>query len=84
MNEDLSTFHDEFCVYQVYNDTSSELILHTTTKRCVFRSISSLEGAVKNLIGKIKKLSSVTSTEPEELSASVLIMTKPAEEGKYL
>ncbi|CAG2218286.1 unnamed protein product [Mytilus edulis] len=63
-----------------YYETSSKLTIHTTVQRCVFRSYSTLEVAVKNLIGKIINVASIKSTEPEELSASVLIMTKPEDE----
>ncbi|CAG2229900.1 unnamed protein product [Mytilus edulis] len=83
INDNLCSFHDEFSVDYVYSETSSKLIIHTTVQRCVFRSYSTLEVAVKNLIGKIINVASIKSTEPEELSASVLIMTKPEDEESF-
>lgn len=86
IQDNLSSFHDAFSIDYVYDDTSSILIIHTTTQRVVFRSYSSIEVAVKNLIGKIMNVSNIKSTEPDELSASVLIMNKPEQEekGKHL
>ncbi|XP_071122060.1 uncharacterized protein [Mytilus edulis] len=75
-----NAFHDEFSIEFVYNE-SSRLIIHTTAQRCVFRSYSSLEVAVKNLLANILNVSTIKSTEPAELSASALIMTKPEEES---
>ncbi|XP_071123551.1 reticulocyte-binding protein 2-like [Mytilus edulis] len=83
INDNLYSFHDEFSVDYVYSETSSKLIIHTTANRCVFRSYSTLEVAVKNFIGKIINVSSIKSTEPEELSASVLIMTRPEDEESF-
>ncbi|CAC5403135.1 unnamed protein product [Mytilus coruscus] len=83
IDDNLSSFHDEFSIDFVYNEPSSRLIIHTTTQRYVFKSFSSLEVAVKNLLRNILNVSNIKSTEPEDLSASVLIMTKP-EEGEFL
>ncbi|CAG2229876.1 unnamed protein product [Mytilus edulis] len=83
INDNISTFPDEFPVDYVYNETSRTFILHTTAQRSSFRSYSSLEAAVVKLIGKIINVSSIASTEPAELSASVLIMTKPEEGDKF-
>ncbi|XP_063400266.1 uncharacterized protein LOC134684885 [Mytilus trossulus] len=79
INDNLSTFHDEFSVDYVYTETSRTLIIHTTAQRCVFRSYSSLEVAVKNLLGNVLNVSNIKSTEPADLYATVLIMTKPDE-----
>ncbi|CAG2211626.1 unnamed protein product [Mytilus edulis] len=81
IQDNQSSFQDEFSIDFVYNETSSRLIIHTTTQRFVFRSFSSLEVAVNNLLGNIFKVSNINSTELEDFSVSVLIMTKP-EEGK--
>ncbi|XP_071122535.1 uncharacterized protein [Mytilus edulis] len=82
INGNLSTFHDEFSVDYAYTETSRTLIIHTRIQKCVVRSYPSLEVAVKNLLGNILNVSNIQSTEPEDLSASVLIMTKP-DEGEF-
>ncbi|CAG2229897.1 unnamed protein product [Mytilus edulis] len=81
ITDNRSSFPDEFPVDYVYNETTNTFVMHTTAKPFVFRSYSSLEAAVVKLIGKIINVSSIELTEPDELSASVLIMTKPEEDG---
>ncbi|CAG2213921.1 unnamed protein product [Mytilus edulis] len=80
ITDNITSFPDEFPVDYVYNETTNTFIMHTTAKRFVFRSYSSLEAAVVKFIGKIINVSSIESTEPDEVSASVLIMTKPEED----
>lgn len=84
INHQLSVFQEEFCIESVYIETNSRLIIYSTSQSSVFRSFDALEEAVQRLFVNIMKVCNLKSNALDDFDASLLIMTKPEEGGKYM
>lgn len=84
INRQLSVFQEEFCIESVYIETNNRLMIFSTSQSSVFRSLNALDEAVKRLIVNIMKVCNLKSNDFDEFIASLLILTKPEEGGKYI